>query len=118
MATLPPRGERTRDAAARIANVSPRVVQDAATVRDHNRALFERVRAGEIPAHKAARQVRRERRHAEIPAAPPLPEGPFQVILADPPWQMGSPDSASAPENHYPYVQLKAGHSQSQITER
>ena len=106
VATLPPRGERTRDAAARIANVSPRVVQDAAPVRDHDPALFERVRAGEIPAHKAARQVRRERRYAEIPAAPPLPEGPFQVILADPPWQMGSPDSASAPENHYPTMPL------------
>lgn len=67
VATLPPRGERTRETAARWAGVSPRVVQDALTVRDADPALYERVRSGEIPAHTAARRVRRARLHAAIP---------------------------------------------------
>jgi N6-adenosine-specific RNA methylase IME4 len=82
-------------------------VQDAACVREADPALFEEVLAGRIPANKAAARVRRARRHAEIPAAPPLPTGPFDLILADPPWQMGSPDSPSAPENHYPTMSLE-----------
>ena len=107
VATLPPRGTRSREVAATRADVSPRTVQDAAFVNDHDPALFEQVLAGRIPAHRAAAQVRRARRHAAIPPAPPLPSGPFQVILADPPWQMGSPDSPFAPENHYPTMSLQ-----------
>jgi len=45
--------------------------------------------------------VKRALRDAGLSPAPPLPEGPFEVILADPPWQLGSPDSPSAPEQHY-----------------
>jgi len=40
-------------------------------------------------------------RDAGLPPAPPLPEGPFAVIYADPPWRLGNPDGAYAPENHY-----------------
>ena len=106
VATLPHRGQRTREAAAARAGVSARLIQDAACIRDEDPALHEEVLAGRIVVSKAARQVRRARRYAEIPAAPPLPEGPFQVILADPPWQIGSPDSPYAPENHYPTMPL------------
>ena len=106
VATLPHRGERAREAAAGRAGVSPRTVQDAACVRDADPALFEEVLAGRIPANRAAARVRRARRYAEIPPAPPLPTGPFDLILADPPWQMGSPDSPFAPENHYPTMSL------------
>lgn len=106
VATLPHRAGRTRESAAKIAGVSPRTVQDAATVREADPELFARVLAGQIPADKAARQVRRRRRYAQIQPAPALPEGPFGVILADPPWQMGAPDSASCPENHYPTMTL------------
>ena len=106
VATLPHRGERAREAAAGRAGVSPRTVQDATCVRDADPALFEEVLAGRIPANKAAARVRRARRHAEIPPAPPLPTGPFDLILADPPWQMGNPDGSSAPENHYPTMPL------------
>jgi len=35
-----------------------------------------------------------------------MPDGPFELILADPPWRMGAPDSPSAPENHYPTMTL------------
>ncbi|MDP9307558.1 MAG: MT-A70 family methyltransferase [Actinomycetota bacterium] len=36
-----------------------------------------------------------------MPPAPPLPQGPFELAYADPPWQLGNPDGRWAPENHY-----------------
>jgi N6-adenosine-specific RNA methylase IME4 len=104
-ATSPPRGK-TRDHVAAWAGVAQRTVQDAATVQHHNPELFERIKAGEIAADLAARRVRRALRDANLPAAPPLPEGPFELIYADPPWQLGNPDGLNAPENHYPTMAL------------
>jgi ParB-like chromosome segregation protein Spo0J len=49
VATLPPRGEKTREIPARRAGVSPRTVQDAIAVRAADPALFARVKAGELP---------------------------------------------------------------------
>ncbi|HEX9415836.1 MAG TPA: MT-A70 family methyltransferase [Gaiellaceae bacterium] len=105
VATLPPRGK-TRELASGWAGVSARTVQDAATVEQHDRALFERVKHGQVSAPLAARQVRRRLRDEKLPAPPPLPEGPFALIYADPPWQLGHPDSPHAPENHYPTLPL------------
>jgi hypothetical protein len=87
--------------------VSERTVQDAATVQEHDPHLFTRVKAGEIPAHRAAERVRRRLRDAELELAPPLPEGPFELLYADPPWQLGSPESSRAPERHYPTMALE-----------
>ena len=101
VATLPPAGK-MRDLAAELVGVSPRTVQDAATVRAADAELFEQVKAGKVAAHTAARRVRRTRRDAALPAPPPIPTGPFDVMLADPPWQLGNPDGKWAPENHYP----------------
>ena len=106
VAALPPRGEKTRELAARLAGVSARTVQDAAAVRAHDPVLFEQVKSGHIPAERAARRVRRARRDAEFGPAPPLPEGPFELIYADPPWQLGNPDGEKAPENHYSTMPL------------
>jgi N6-adenosine-specific RNA methylase IME4/ParB-like chromosome segregation protein Spo0J len=104
-AVLPPRGK-TRDHVAAFAGVSARTVQDAATVQTHNRELFERIKTGEIAADLAARRIRRALRDANLPPAPPLPQGPFELIYADPPWQLGNPDGQNAPENHYPTMTL------------
>jgi N6-adenosine-specific RNA methylase IME4 len=101
VATLPPRGK-TREHAARWAGVSPRTLQDAATVREHDQGLFEQVKEGKLGAALAARRVRRALRDQALVKAPPLPEGPFELIYADPPWKLGNPDGAYAPENHYP----------------
>ena len=106
VATLPPRGERTRELAARIAGVAARTVQDVATVREADPALFEAVKEGKLPAHRAAQQVRRARRYAEIGSAPPLPNGSYDLIYADPPWQLGNPQADTAPENYYPTMSL------------
>jgi N6-adenosine-specific RNA methylase IME4 len=105
-APLPPRG-RTRERAAYRVGVGARTVQDAATVKEADPELFALVKAGLLPANKAARQVRRERQRRALVQAPPLPNGPFELICADPPWQLGSPDSEKAPENHYPTMPLE-----------
>jgi N6-adenosine-specific RNA methylase IME4 len=105
-APLLPRGERSRELAARAAGVSARTVQDAATVQEHDPTLFEQIKAGVLPAAKAARKVRRQLRDAEQSAPSPMPEGPFELIYADPPWQLGNPDGEYAPENHYPTLPI------------
>jgi N6-adenosine-specific RNA methylase IME4 len=100
VATLPPRGK-TCERVAAIAGVSPRTALDVIAVYEEDRGLFEQVKANEIAGPTAARRVRRRRRDAALAPAPPLPKGPFDLIYADPPWQMGNPDASSAPENHY-----------------
>lgn len=105
--TLPP-GGRSRDLAAEAAGVCPRTVQDARTVRNHDPVLFERIRSGEIPAHQARLKLQRRQRYASIASTPPaLPEDLFEVILADPPWQLGNPGSDYAPEQYYPTLPVE-----------
>jgi N6-adenosine-specific RNA methylase IME4 len=106
VANLPPRGK-TRDLAASRAGVSPRTVQSAATVREHDPDLFAKVKAGGLALGAAERRVRRRLRDETLLAPPPLPSGPFDLIYADPPWQLGSPDGQNAPENHYPTMTLE-----------
>jgi N6-adenosine-specific RNA methylase IME4 len=106
VAALPHRGMRSRELAANAAGVSARTIQDAALVRAADPEIFAGVLAGEIPVHRAARRIRRARLHAGIPPSPSMPDGPFGLILADPPWQMGAPNSASSPEDHYPTMNL------------
>jgi N6-adenosine-specific RNA methylase IME4 len=104
-ATLPPRGK-TRELGAQMAGASARTVQDAVTVRKYDLELFERIKQGLVSAPLAARQVRRRLRDEAPPPAPPLPNGPFDLIYADPPWQLGYPDSPHAPENHYATMEV------------
>jgi N6-adenosine-specific RNA methylase IME4/ParB-like chromosome segregation protein Spo0J len=105
VAALPPRGK-TRELVAGWAGVSARTVQDAATVHAHDPQLFARIKAGTLAADVAARQVRRALRDAQLPQPPPLPTEPFELLYADPPWQLGNPDGPNAPENHYPTLPL------------
>jgi N6-adenosine-specific RNA methylase IME4/ParB-like chromosome segregation protein Spo0J len=105
-ATLPPRGK-SREFGAQIAGVSARTMQDAITVHEHDRQLFERVKRGEVSAPLAARRVRRRLRDGALPRAGPMPGGLYEVICADPPWQMGNPDGPLAPEKHYPTMPLE-----------
>jgi N6-adenosine-specific RNA methylase IME4/ParB-like chromosome segregation protein Spo0J len=107
VASLPPRGERTREQVAQLASVSPRTVQAVETVRQLDRDLFEQVKQGLLPAERAARRLRQARLAEGLGEAPPLPTGLFDLIYADPPWQLGNPDSDTAPENHYPTMGLE-----------
>jgi N6-adenosine-specific RNA methylase IME4/ParB-like chromosome segregation protein Spo0J len=107
VATLPPRQGRTRDQIASAHGVSARIVQDARSVREADPELFARIKRGEISAPAAFRQVKQRRLRADIGHAPPLPGERFTLIYADPPWQLGNPNSEFAPENHYPTMPLE-----------
>lgn len=102
VAVLPHRAGRSRDHAARLAGVSPRLVQHAITVRERDPALNEQVRAGQVTLERAVQQIERQERYAAIGPTRQLPEGAVDLIYADPPWQLGSPSSANSPEQHYP----------------
>ena len=106
VATLPPRGARTRELAAQVAGVSPRTMQDVITVHAADRDLYEQIKAGTIHAHTARRQVERARRYAQVGKSRALPRGRFELVYADPPWQLGNPDSDYAPEQYYPTLPL------------
>jgi N6-adenosine-specific RNA methylase IME4 len=69
--------------------------------------LFEELKAGTLPAHRAAKRVRRERVLAAIPDAPAMPEGPFDLLYADPPWRSQSPSSVWSAEQHYPTLTVE-----------
>jgi N6-adenosine-specific RNA methylase IME4 len=101
VANLPPRGERSREVAARIVGVSPRSIQTALGLRESDPLLFEEVKAGRMRLNEAAQHVKRARLQAEARPAPALPAGPFDITYADPAWQLGNPNGARAPENHY-----------------
>lgn len=106
VATLPPRGK-TRETIARACGVSARVIQDAITVHDADPLLLQQVKNGSIAVHQAARRVRRQQRDTNLAPAPPLPDGPFEIVYADPPWRLGNPDGPHAPEQHYPTMTLE-----------
>jgi N6-adenosine-specific RNA methylase IME4/ParB-like chromosome segregation protein Spo0J len=93
---------RVREQIAERAGTSARTVQDVLTVQEHDLEQFDRILNGQVKASTAASRIRRAQRDALIPAPPPLPAGPFELILADPPWTYGSPDSPYSPEQHYP----------------
>jgi N6-adenosine-specific RNA methylase IME4 len=106
VADLPHRG-RTRDQAARWAGVSPRTIQNAASVKAADPGLFEQIKTGAVKADQAARRVRQHTRDHDLPVAPPLPVAAFDLIYADPPWRLpGAADSSRAVENHYPTMPL------------
>jgi N6-adenosine-specific RNA methylase IME4 len=102
VAALPHRAGRSRDHAARLAGVSPRLVQHAITVRRRDPALYDEAKEGRVTLEQAVKQIERKERYAAIGSAPSLPEGSFDLIYADPPWQLGTPASAWSPEQHYP----------------
>jgi N6-adenosine-specific RNA methylase IME4 len=102
VADLPHRGGRSRDRAAELAGVSPRLVQHAITIRERSPDLYKQVKAGEVALDRAVQQLQRDARYASIGPTPPLPEGVFDLVYADPPWQLGTPSSANSPEQHYP----------------
>jgi N6-adenosine-specific RNA methylase IME4 len=84
------------------------LIQHAITVRDNDPALFEQAKRGEVALPRAAHDVQRRRNHSKIGRAGKLPAGTFEVLYADPPWQLGNPESAWSPEQHYPTLTTNA----------
>lgn len=104
---LTPRSGRARDRAAELLGVSSGYAHYAATLQRESPDLFQQVKAGTLNLNRAMSELKRARNYQAIGTAPPLPSGLFQLILADPPWQLGNPDSAYAPEQYYPTMPLE-----------
>lgn len=66
--------------------------------------LLDRIDSGTMTIHSAYKKI--NQKPAEEP--PPMPEGQFNVIYADPPWRYEfSQTSMRAIENHYPTMDLE-----------
>lgn len=97
--TLKFEGE-ARDVVARKVGLSPITFQRAVAILQRApEELREKVRRGEVSIAYAYEMLRRRER----PATPPLPEGEFNVIYADPPWEYALPLRGS-PDMHYPVM--------------
>ena len=91
---------RARDIVAKKVGLSPITFQRAVAILERaSEDLKEKVRRGEVSISYAYEMVRRRER----PATPPLPEGEFNVIYADPPWEYEVPLRGS-PDLHYPVM--------------
>jgi len=103
VAALPHRGGgRSRDLAANLAGVSPRLIQNAIAVREHAPELYSQAKAGELTLQRALDQIQRHENYAQAGPSSPLPNGAYELLYGDPPWPSASPGGKWAPEQHYP----------------
>ena len=95
--------------AARVADMAADIASAAASdPLTHGRLLHAISRTGQVGG--AHRNLMVSRRAAEISAEPPpLPEGPFRVIVADPPWKYDAraEDPSHRAANPYPQMSLE-----------
>ena len=55
--------------------------------------------------------IRLARKLQPKPETPPIPEGKYRVILADPPWQYSNAGLGGAAEKHYSTLSKDLGHA-------
>lgn len=89
-----------RDIVAKKIGLSPTTFQRAITIiKRAPEEVKEKVRSGEMSIAYAYKMIRRR----ESVKTPPLPDGEFDVIYADPPWEYSLPLRGS-PDMHYPVM--------------
>lgn len=89
---------KARDKVAKLAGVSPTTYHRAKTVLEKGSPeTIQKARDGKISITRAYMGVTQKERHIN---PPPLPEGVFSVIYADPPWEYYN-DLRGTPGNHY-----------------
>lgn len=97
----PPRSPEATEQAASLLGVKKGRVKNYLKVQKANKKLAEQVAAGKVKLGKAVKQVKRDAVTAAV--APKLPEGKFDLILADPPWKYDFAETENREiENHYP----------------
>ena len=103
----------TRDEMAKMARVSPRTYAKGKEVLDKaTPEVVKKVMDGEVSIHKAYSDIHREEnkleRQADLVNNPTMPDGKYNVILADPPWKYEfSETKAREIENQYPTMDLE-----------
>ncbi|MGA7235638.1 MAG: MT-A70 family methyltransferase [Bryobacteraceae bacterium] len=101
-----------RDKAAKVVGANPHYVSDVKALKQSAPEVYELVASGEltVPEAKAAVKAEAKAQIAEqIRNEPqPLPDGPFRVIVADPPWAYASraDDGTHRARNPYPDMSL------------
>lgn len=102
----------TRKEIAKAAGVSTGQVAMAEQVRKKAPKLWKQAKKGDISIKKAYSKIKKQETRQEKAASlqpQPLPEGTYNVILADPPWRYEfSETTERAIENQYPTMDLGA----------
>lgn len=100
---------KAREKAAATTGAGARYVSEAKAIKEKSETLFEQVKTGEKTIADAKREIKREEHAAKVEAVKAVkqsvlaPSGPFEVILADPPWRYDFAETDSrAIENQYP----------------
>ena len=98
----------SREKAAKAVSVNPHYVADAKKLKEAQPELFAEVRSGTKTLSEAKAEVKKQAKAAvveQIKQEPqPAPQGPFRVIVIDPPWKYDSraEDSTHRARNPYP----------------
>jgi N6-adenosine-specific RNA methylase IME4 len=102
----------TRNEIAKLAGVSHDTVHKVKTIeKKATPKQLEKIAKGEVSISKIYKDIKREEKRAEVkqdlkPAQ--IPEGAFDVIYADPPWQYEFSETADRNiENQYPTMELE-----------
>jgi N6-adenosine-specific RNA methylase IME4 len=100
----------TQPQAAKLLNVSRASVQRAREVAEKSPALAEKVRAGKMTLGAAMRETKRATATKRLKSynPPTTKDGPFGVIVADPPWAYDAraQDGSHRAANPYPSMSL------------
>jgi N6-adenosine-specific RNA methylase IME4 len=91
------RAEQARDQAADVVSVSPRMVQYAKAIKTTNPKAFKKIKLGQLTVNQVLKEIKKEKRKADInkqkedikTGAIKMPEGVFEVVVMDPPWNYG-----------------------------
>jgi len=106
--TQQPKQHATRKAEAKAAGVNTGAMARASALLNASPELAERVAKGEMKFSEAKREAKREEIKARIEEVESAPkpttvDGPFDVVLADPPWRYDFSETKQRDiENNYP----------------
>lgn len=96
---------RVIDKIAEKVGLSAKTYQRAKTIIENApEELKEKVRAGQTSINYAYKAVKRAQQHQNTPT---LPEGKFDIILADPPWEYDI-NTRGSPDDHYQTLDIES----------
>jgi N6-adenosine-specific RNA methylase IME4 len=92
-ATLPSQVGQARDIAAKLVGVSARYIQDAKKIKESSPDLLAQITRGEMSLNRAILENKRVERKSLVSELKRDKPQTYNVILADPPWDYGNPNS-------------------------
>jgi N6-adenosine-specific RNA methylase IME4 len=98
--------------ASKIANVSKTYIQQASKIQEENPDLFKEMESGKKTIKEAHNEIKKVEHAKRVQIAKENPvcqnKGPFNLILADPPWRYDFSETTSRDiENQYPTATLE-----------